>query len=83
MINIRAQDNIFTAFSHKSRQIQLLKIEHLKSEKTILEEISLDPHPFIVNLAGSFQDKRYMYMGTWHRIIDHQFGAAIFLLRLL
>ena len=32
------------------------------SEKNILKTLSADPHPFIVNLAATFQDPRYLFM---------------------
>jgi len=57
----------------KSEIVRFQQIEHLKSEKTILEEISFDPHPFIVNLASSFQDKRYMYM-----VLEYVVGGEFF-----
>lgn len=43
----------------KSEVIRLQQTEHMLSEKRILA--SLD-HPFIVTLAGTFQDERYLYM---------------------
>lgn len=43
----------------KAEVIRLQQVEHMISEKTILA--CLD-HPFIVNLSGTFQDKRYLYM---------------------
>lgn len=43
----------------KSEIIRLKQVEHIKSEVKILSSIH---HPFIVNLMGSAQDDRRMYM---------------------
>jgi len=43
----------------KSEVIYLKQVEHVKTEKKILEEIS---HPFIVNLMGAFQDDKNLYL---------------------
>jgi len=43
----------------KAEVIRLQQVEHMLSEKAILA--CLD-HPFIVKLAGTFQDKKYLYM---------------------
>jgi serine/threonine protein kinase len=43
----------------KSEVIRLQQVEHMISEKSIL---SCMDHPFIVRLAGTFQDKKYLYM---------------------
>ena len=43
----------------KSEVIRLQQVEHMLSEKEILT--SLD-HPFVVKLAGTFQDSRFLYM---------------------
>jgi len=43
----------------KSEVIYLKQVEHVKTEKHILERIS---HPFIVNLFGAFQDKNNLYL---------------------
>ncbi|EZG66826.1 protein kinase [Gregarina niphandrodes] len=43
----------------KSKIIQTKQVEHVKSERNILQAIS---HPFIVNLITSFQDERRLYM---------------------
>lgn len=43
----------------KSKIIQTKQVEHVKSEKNILQAIS---HPFIVNLIGAFQDEKRLYM---------------------
>ena len=47
------------------RKVDLIKfrqVEHVKSEKSILRSLSEDQHPFIVNMAASFQDTCYIYM---------------------
>ncbi|RHY52462.1 hypothetical protein DYB37_008899 [Aphanomyces astaci] len=46
------------------------KVEHMISEKTIL--MCLD-HPFIVNLAGTFQDTRCLYM-----VLEYVIGGEFF-----
>ncbi|KAJ1454501.1 kinase-like domain-containing protein [Pelagophyceae sp. CCMP2097] len=43
----------------KSEVIRLQQVEHIMSEKTILDQCK---HPFIVHLACTFQDKRQLYM---------------------
>ncbi|KAE9244445.1 hypothetical protein PF004_g5676 [Phytophthora fragariae] len=43
----------------KAEIIRLQQVEHMLSEKSIL--LCLD-HPFIVNLAGTYQDTKYLYM---------------------
>lgn len=43
----------------KSEVVRLQQVEHMISEKNVLS--SLD-HPFIVRLAGTFQDPKYLYM---------------------
>lgn len=42
--------------------LKLRQVEHVMSEKEILTALSNDQHPFIVNLAGSFQDECCLYM---------------------
>ena len=39
--------------------IRLQQVEHMVSEKSILSRMD---HPFIVRLAGTFQDSKYLYM---------------------
>jgi len=47
----------------KSEVIQDVQAKHmLTSEKEILFEVSKDPHPFIVNVAATFQDPKYLYI---------------------
>ena len=43
----------------KSEVIYLKQVEHVKTEKKLLETIS---HPFIVNLMGAFQDDKNLYL---------------------
>lgn len=40
----------------------LLQVEHMISEKQIMETISLNKHPFIVNMITSFKDERKLYI---------------------
>lgn len=49
------------------------QVEHIKSEKKILQSLSNDQHPFIVNLAAAFQDPCYIYM-----IIEVVIGGEFF-----
>ncbi|KAI9911234.1 hypothetical protein PsorP6_008894 [Peronosclerospora sorghi] len=44
----------------KAEIIRLQQVEHMLSEKSILLCMN---HPFIVNLAGTYQDTKYLYMG--------------------
>lgn len=43
----------------KTEIVRLNQVEHIKSEKLILENIN---HSFIVDLKTSFQDQKYIYM---------------------
>jgi protein kinase X len=43
----------------KSEVIYLKQVEHVKTEKKLLEQIQ---HPFIVNLMGAFTDSRNLYL---------------------
>jgi len=43
----------------KSEVIYLKQVEHVKTEKKILEEVT---HPYIVNLVGAFQDPKNLYL---------------------
>ena len=43
----------------KSEVIYLKQVEHVKTEKKLLETIS---HPFVVNLMGAFQDEKNLYL---------------------
>ena len=57
----------------KSDVIKFHQVEHIKSEKEILTSLSLDQHPFIVNLAAAFQDEIHLYM-----IIECVIGGEFF-----
>ncbi|KAL7540062.1 hypothetical protein ACHAXR_009833 [Thalassiosira sp. AJA248-18] len=57
----------------KSDVIRYHQVEHIKSEKEILHSLSQDQHPFIVNLAASFQDPCYIYM-----VIECVIGGEFF-----
>lgn len=54
----------------KSEVIYLKQVDHIKTEKQILESIS---HPFIVNLAGSFQDEKNLYL-----LMEYVIGGEFF-----
>lgn len=56
----------------KSEIIKLKQIEHVKSEKNILERIN---HPFIVNLKGTFQSPTHVFM-----LLDYACGGELFTL---
>ena len=43
----------------KAEVVRLQQVEHMLSEKTILETLD---HPFVVTMKGSFQDELYLYM---------------------
>jgi serine/threonine protein kinase len=43
----------------KAEVVRLQQVEHMISEKNILNKMD---HPFIVRLAGTFQDPRYLYL---------------------
>ena len=57
----------------KTEVIKFKQVEHIISEKEILTALSKDPHPFIVNLAGSFQDDFCLYM-----VIEIVIGGEFF-----
>lgn len=57
----------------KSEIIRFQQLEHLKSETSILQLLSQDPHPFMVNLATTFQDDRYLYM-----VLEYVNGGEFF-----
>ena len=46
----------------KTDIIRMKQVEHIISENEVLKSLSRDPHPFIVNMASSFQDPCYIYM---------------------
>lgn len=57
----------------KSEVVRLQQVEHMLSEKNILKILSADPHPFIVNLAATFQDPRYLFM-----VLEYIVGGEFF-----
>lgn len=62
----------------KAEVVRLQQVEHMLAEKAILEAISrgtegLKQHPFIVNLFGTFQDKKYLYM-----VLEYVNGGEFF-----
>jgi len=54
----------------KSEIIRLKQVDHIKSEVSLLKEIS---HPFVVNLMGHFQDERKLYM-----VLEYVAGGELF-----
>lgn len=54
----------------KSEVVRLEQVEHINSEKTILEALD---HPFIVKLAGTFQDQLHLYM-----VLEYIVGGEFF-----
>jgi protein kinase X len=56
----------------KNEIIRLKQIEHVKSEKSILQRIN---HPYIVNLKGTFQSPTHVFM-----LLDYACGGELFTL---
>lgn len=54
----------------KAEVIRLQQIEHMLSEKSILMCLN---HPFVVTLAGTFQDPKYLYM-----VLEYVIGGEFF-----
>lgn len=54
----------------KSEIIRLKQVEHIKSEKAILQEIG---HPFIVTMYVHFQDDKKLYM-----VMEYVIGGELF-----
>ena len=54
----------------KTEIIRLKQIEHVKSEKKILQTID---HPFIVTMQGSFQTESHVFM-----LLDYACGGELF-----
>lgn len=54
----------------KAEVIRLQQVEHMLSEKAILAVLD---HPFIVKLAGTFQDVKYLYM-----VLEYVVGGEFF-----
>ena len=50
--------------------IYLKQVDHVKTEKKILEELN---HPFIVNLFGAFQDDKNLYL-----LLEYVIGGEFF-----
>jgi len=46
-------------FMKKHEIVKLKQVDHIMAEKNVMEQLSF---PFIVNLAGSFKDDRYVYL---------------------
>jgi serine/threonine protein kinase len=66
--------DLFVWITHTTKTDLRHKVEHILSEKEILSTISKDnPHPFIVNLATTFQDECCLYM-----IIELVIGGEFF-----
>eukprot|EP00924_Labyrinthula_sp_SR-Ha-C_P014359 maker-scaffold_20-snap-gene-3.45-mRNA-1 protein AED:0.04 eAED:0.04 QI:852/1/1/1/0.71/0.5/8/79/332 len=62
----------------KHEVVKLNQVEHIIAEKSILESISrgtgeIKAHPFMVNLLGTFQDAKFLYM-----IMDYVNGGEFF-----
>ncbi|KAF9578439.1 camp-dependent protein kinase catalytic subunit, partial [Lunasporangiospora selenospora] len=54
----------------KSEVVRLKQVEHTNNEKMILERVE---HPFLINLWGTFQDVRNLYM-----VMDYVVGGELF-----
>jgi len=54
----------------KSEVVRLQQVEHMLSEKAILQEMD---HPFIVRMTATFQDPRYLYM-----VLEYIIGGEFF-----
>ena len=54
----------------KTEVIYLKQVDHVKTEKKILEEIT---HPFIVNLLGALQDNKNLYL-----LLEYVIGGEFF-----
>ncbi|KAG0365183.1 camp-dependent protein kinase catalytic subunit [Gamsiella multidivaricata] len=54
----------------KSEIVRLRQIEHTNNEKMILERVE---HPFLINMWGTFQDVRNLYM-----VMDYVVGGELF-----
>mmetsp|Transcript_6142 Transcript_6142/g.13559 ORF Transcript_6142/g.13559 Transcript_6142/m.13559 type:complete len:172 (-) Transcript_6142:775-1290(-) len=54
----------------KSEVIYLKQVEHVKTEKKILDEIE---HPYIVNMCGSFMDDKNLYL-----LLEYIIGGEFF-----
>ncbi|KAF9929856.1 hypothetical protein BGZ67_006115 [Mortierella alpina] len=54
----------------KTEVVRLKQVEHTNNEKMILERVE---HPFLINLWGTFQDVRNLYM-----VMDYVVGGELF-----
>lgn len=54
----------------KTEVVRLKQVEHTNNEKMILERVE---HPFLINLWGTFQDTRNLYM-----VMDYVVGGELF-----
>ena len=54
----------------KTEIVKQNQVEHIKSEKKILQDIN---HPFIVQMKESFQDKKYIYI-----LLEYIQGGELF-----
>ncbi|KAF9297992.1 camp-dependent protein kinase catalytic subunit [Mortierella antarctica] len=54
----------------KTEVVRLKQVEHTNNEKMILERVE---HPFVINLWGTFQDTRNLYM-----VMDYVVGGELF-----
>eukprot|EP00736_Rhodelphis_marinus_P011886 Rmarinus@m.7649 len=54
----------------KAELIRLKQVDHIKSEKAILQEID---HPFVVNMFGAMQDEKNLYM-----LLEFVIGGELF-----
>ncbi|KAG0370342.1 camp-dependent protein kinase catalytic subunit [Gamsiella multidivaricata] len=54
----------------KTEVVRLKQVEHTNNEKMILERVE---HPFLINLWGTFQDERNLYM-----VMDYVVGGELF-----
>ena len=59
--------------SKKSEIIRHDQVAHMLNEKEILWTLSKDPHPFIVNVATTFQDATHLYM-----VLQYIIGGEFF-----
>lgn len=67
----KATDSIWAIkMLKKAEVIRLQQVEHMISEKNILSQLN---HPFIVRLAGTFQDVKYLYM-----VLEYIVGGEFF-----
>lgn len=58
-IDIEPKEYYALKILKKSEVIYLKQVEHVKTEKKILETIT---HPYVVNLVGAFQDDRNLFL---------------------